>query len=495
MRAKSRLTLLLSVVVSLVSVTLISQTVPAGIHYQAVARDNYGKELSNSEIDVRFSILIGSPLGDLVYQEVHQKVRTTYYGVFSLVIGKGVYTNGSYTSLSDVRWETANHYIKVEVKFDNDFIDMGTMQFLAVPYALYAKKSLEPGPQGPQGIQGPQGLKGETGPKGDQGIQGLKGDTGPQGLQGVQGLKGDPGDPASDDQTLSFTGTTLSISGGNAVSLSSLNLPHTLTIFTDTLKLWEGTKEISKVQLPNQIQDISLGANNKLSLTRSTANPVDLTPFLDNTDNQTLGFNSGDNSLSILRGNSVDLTPMKQNLNLTGNILTITNIASPTQIDLTKYLDNTDNQQLSYNSTENTLSLTNGGTVTLGSMIAFRAKKTNNETGFTPTWEYDFKNYDNPDYNDGSGFDPASGVFTAPADGIYTFTVGYNAISSSGARKLFIYLNDVLYETLNTDISGVSSLARSVTMKLSSGNKVKVRFNTGISNESGTGTFSGYRVN
>ena len=28
---------------------------------------------------------------------------------------------------------------------------MGTMQFLAVPYALYAQRSLEPGPQGPKG--------------------------------------------------------------------------------------------------------------------------------------------------------------------------------------------------------------------------------------------------------------------------------------------------------------------------------------------------------
>jgi len=28
----------------------------SGIHYQAVARDNLGKELANKEIDIRFSI-------------------------------------------------------------------------------------------------------------------------------------------------------------------------------------------------------------------------------------------------------------------------------------------------------------------------------------------------------------------------------------------------------------------------------------------------------
>ena len=47
-----------------------------------------------------------------------------------------------------------DYYVKVEVKFDNDFIDMGTMQFMAVPYALYAQKSLEPGTAGPQGNTG-----------------------------------------------------------------------------------------------------------------------------------------------------------------------------------------------------------------------------------------------------------------------------------------------------------------------------------------------------
>ena len=35
---------------------------------------------------------------------------------------------------------------------------MGTIQFLAVPYALYAQKSLEPGPPGPKGHPVPKGM-------------------------------------------------------------------------------------------------------------------------------------------------------------------------------------------------------------------------------------------------------------------------------------------------------------------------------------------------
>ena len=181
----------------LLGLATIAQNVPMGVSYQAVARDNYGKELANAEIDVRFSIISGNPQGTVVYQELHSNIITSKYGVFSLVIGKGEPTGGTADELSGVKWETANHYLKVEIKFDNDYVDMGTMQFLAVPYALYAQKSLEAGPQG------------------------VKGETGPQGLQGAPGPKGDPGDPATDDQVLSFDGTYLTISGGN--TLNSVN--------------------------------------------------------------------------------------------------------------------------------------------------------------------------------------------------------------------------------------------------------------------------------
>ena len=168
------------------------QNVPLGISYQAVARDNYGKELVNKSIDVKFSIISGNPLGTVVYQELHAKQITTKFGVFSLVIGTGTPTGGTFGELSQIQWGSAPHYLKVEVKFENDFIDMGTMAFVSVPYALYAQKSLEAGPAGPKGDPGP---------------------------------KGDAGDPASDKQTLSFNGNNLSISGGNTVNLTTLNVP------------------------------------------------------------------------------------------------------------------------------------------------------------------------------------------------------------------------------------------------------------------------------
>lgn len=125
----------LMLVLTAISTGLFPQgNVPLGIHYQAVARDNFGNELVNTKISVKFSIISGDPLASPIYQELHQDVTTSKFGVFSIVIGHGIPTgNSPCTSLSQITWQSANHYLKVEVKFENDFLDMGTMQFLAVP--------------------------------------------------------------------------------------------------------------------------------------------------------------------------------------------------------------------------------------------------------------------------------------------------------------------------------------------------------------------------
>jgi hypothetical protein len=489
-------------------------SVPLGIHYQAVARNNSGTELASTKISVKFSIISGDPLGTIVYQELHQDVITSKFGVFSLVIGHGVPTSASpASSLADISWKDANHYLKVEVKFGNDFLDMGTMQFLAVPYALYAQKSLEPGP---------------TGPKGD------KGD------------KGEAGDPASDQQTLSFDGNNLKISNGNTVNLSTLNIPHQLTILGDTLSILGG----NKVALTNQIQDLQLDINNKLKITKNaSATEIDLNPYKQNlsynpttgmlnisngtgadisslkTDaiqdihltadkliidknpssagvdlspyKQNLTYNSTSGILSISNGTGTDLSSLKtdaiQDIHLTGDLLTIDKNSSSVGVNLSKYKDNTDNQQLHYVDSTKLLSIDNGNSVTLGTMVAFRAKKqlsvsasSLSDVTFIPT---------SVEYNDGSAFNGTSGEFIAPTTGIYTFNVTYYADGSGGSRKLSIYYNSALYEDMAIEIaSGTQITLKSITMKLSTYDVVKLVIYTGTATQTGTGSFSGFKV-
>jgi len=77
------------------------------------------------------------------------------------------------------------------------------------------------GPTGAQGDIGAQGVAGPLGPTGPQGVPGPIGPTGLTGPTGGIGPTGQQGDPATDDQTLTWDtpSSTLSISGGNSVVL------------------------------------------------------------------------------------------------------------------------------------------------------------------------------------------------------------------------------------------------------------------------------------
>jgi hypothetical protein len=500
---------------SLISAGILAQdNVPLGIHYQAVARDNYGNELVNRKISVRFSIISDDPLGTVVYQELHQDIYTSKFGVFSLIIGHGTPTgNAPCGELSQISWESAYHFLKVEVKFENDFMDMGTMQFLAVPYALYARRSLEPGP---------------AGPKGDP------------------GQKGEPGDPASDDQTLSFDGSTLTIDGGNSLSLTDLLQNLTVSYQSDGTYL--GISRGNSVKLAtieadgdpkNELQDITISSD-KLKITNNTlATEWDLSPYrqslLWDTATRVLSI-SGTSSvinLSELKNDSdADITNEIQDLQLNDDLLTITKNSGSQGVSLSKYLDNTDEQQLGFNSVNNTLSLTGSESVNLTSLIddadadpqneiqslsynetdltkslsisgsgsvvidnkvAFRARK-NTSTSTTQLTEIPFLP-DEQIYNDGSTYNATSGVFTAPVAGLYSFDINYSADGPGGSRELIVYYNTGIYEKLAIEISSGTLTSRSITMKLNSGDQVKLMIYTGMATQTGTGSFSGYKVN
>ncbi|WP_158867904.1 hypothetical protein [Maribellus comscasis] len=149
--------------------------VPGAFSYQAVVRNLTGDVLSNQDVTFRISILQDSESGTVVYVETHS-VTTNDFGLANLKIGTGTVVDGTF---GNEGWGTALHFLKVEIDPDGgtSFIEMGTTQLLAVPYAFHA-----------QTVENDQ-------------------------------IDDADADAANELQTLSVSGNNLSISDGNTVAL------------------------------------------------------------------------------------------------------------------------------------------------------------------------------------------------------------------------------------------------------------------------------------
>jgi len=140
---------------------------------------------------------------------------------------------------------------------------------------------------------------------------------------------------------------------------------------TNSFWFYNGSAWTNLATINTDNQDLTL-LGNTLSLTND-GTPVNLSTYLDNTDNQrTDVFQLSGNNLQLSLQNdgiatqNVNLSSFldntdNQDLNLAGNILSLTNDA--TSVNLSAYLDNTDNQNLSL--AGKTLSISNGNNVLL----------------------------------------------------------------------------------------------------------------------------------
>jgi len=71
----------------------------------------------------------------------------------------------------------------------------------------------------------------------------------------------------------------------------------------------------------------------------------------------------------------------------------------------------------------------------------------------------------------------------------------YFADGTGGSREILIFKEGALYEKLAVEIGPMMTIpVRSVTMRLVSGERVAIKIFTGAALQTGTGTFSGYRV-
>jgi hypothetical protein len=109
------------------------------IAYQAYARNNAGASLNNKSIQVKFSLLTDSINGSVVYAESHSS-STNAMGLFTAEIGNGTPTIGTWLGIN---WSSSKKYLKTEIDMGTGFVNMGTQQLLAVPYAIHSNTSIK----------------------------------------------------------------------------------------------------------------------------------------------------------------------------------------------------------------------------------------------------------------------------------------------------------------------------------------------------------------
>tara|TARA_R110000772_G_scaffold175972_1_gene287680 strand:+ start:484 stop:1389 length:906 start_codon:yes stop_codon:yes gene_type:complete len=109
-----------------------------GINYKALIKDNLGAVVANQTIDVRFTIIADTGPTN-VYIETHTGATTDANGIVILTIGSVI--TPTLGVFADIAWSSDTHSLKVEIDIEQDasFVDMGTTQFMSVPYALHAE--------------------------------------------------------------------------------------------------------------------------------------------------------------------------------------------------------------------------------------------------------------------------------------------------------------------------------------------------------------------
>lgn len=121
---------------SLITLSTFAQA-PEKISYQAVVRDAGNSLVSNQSLGIQISILQGSSTGTAVYIET-QTPSTNVNGLMSLEIGNGIVISGNFNTID---WANDSYFIKTEIDPTGgiNYTIIGTSQLLSVPYALHSK--------------------------------------------------------------------------------------------------------------------------------------------------------------------------------------------------------------------------------------------------------------------------------------------------------------------------------------------------------------------
>lgn len=133
--------LFFSIIATLCITAAAMAQVPSLMNYQAVALNSSGSPIANTTIKIRVKIHTGTATGTVQYLE-ERSVTTDAFGHFDFQIdGPGKIIGAG--TLAGVTWNTGDKFLQIEMDPTNGstFIDMGTQQLVAVPFANFSQSA------------------------------------------------------------------------------------------------------------------------------------------------------------------------------------------------------------------------------------------------------------------------------------------------------------------------------------------------------------------
>lgn len=179
---------------------------PEKMSYQAVIRNASGELVQSSEVGMRIQLLQGSEFGASVYVETHE-ASTNANGLLSIEIGTGTVVSGDFPAID---WSDGPYFLKTETDpaGGSDYSITGTSQVLSVPYALHAKTAEN---------------YSETDPVFDNSVAAGITDTDTTNWNNKLEAEED-GSVTNEIQTISRSGTTVTLSNGGGSFEDSVNV-------------------------------------------------------------------------------------------------------------------------------------------------------------------------------------------------------------------------------------------------------------------------------
>ncbi|HUR31222.1 MAG TPA: hypothetical protein VMZ69_07300, partial [Saprospiraceae bacterium] len=129
-------------------------TAPAGLRYQAIARDANGNIRSEEKLTVKAELLVLDAGEEIVYAELH-KTTSGEFGLLNITIGEGESQKGIFTQIP---WDK-HVWVRISIKNekDSEFQLVTTSKLYSVPYAFYAATAGKIADQPAETVDGPDG--------------------------------------------------------------------------------------------------------------------------------------------------------------------------------------------------------------------------------------------------------------------------------------------------------------------------------------------------